>query len=159
MKRFLTASLLVSVIMIVPAPAFGQQSSDETAVIAAVQKMFDGMRSADSAAVRALFAPGARFAGVDDRATPPAIRFDSVDGWIAAIARSRGRWDEQIYDVQVRVDGHMAQVWAPYTFYLDSKISHCGINAIDLLRDSQGWKVTQVADTRRRENCPDPLKR
>ena len=126
----------------------------------------DGVRvgSVDLAASRIqqrriVFASGARFVGVDGRVTPAAIRFDSVDGWIGAIARSNRRWNEQIYDVQVRVDGNIAQVWAPYTFYLDGKISHCGINAIDLLRDGAGWKVTQVADTRRRESCPDPLTR
>jgi hypothetical protein len=143
---------------IIPSTA-AAQSADEKAVLAAVEKMFEGMRTADSAMVRSVFAEGARFAAVNSRATPPAIRFDTVGGWIAGIARSERKWNEQIYDVQLRVDGHMAQVWAPYTFYLDGKISHCGINAIDLLRDGQGWKVTQLADTRRRENCPDPLKR
>ena len=142
-----------------PASAGAQQPSEEQAVLAAVEKMFEGMRTADSAMVRSVFAEGARFAAVNSRATPPSIRFDTVGGWITAIARSERKWNEQIYDVQVRVDGHMAQVWAPYTFYADGKISHCGINAIDLLRDGQGWKVTQIADTRRRENCPDPLKR
>ncbi len=132
---------------------------DEKGALAAVDRMFEGMRTADSAMVRSVFASGARFAGVDGRATPPAVRFDSVDGWIGAIARSNRRWNEQIYDVQVRVDGNIAQVWAPYTFYLDGKVSHCGINAIDLLNDGTGWRVTQVADTRRRESCPDPLKR
>ena len=133
------------------------QASDEPAVLAAVQKMFDGMRAADSGMVRSVFASGARFASVDPRATPPVVRFDSIDGWIGAIATSGRRWDEQIYDVQVRVDGNIAQVWAPYTFYLDKQVRHCGVNAIDLLRDGSGWKVTQVADTRKREGCRDPL--
>jgi hypothetical protein len=119
--------------------------------------MFDGMRTADSGMVRSVFAPGARFASVDPRATPAAVKYDSVGGWIAAIATSARRWDEQIYDVQVRVDGNIAQVWAPYTFYLDKQVRHCGVNAIDLLRDGAGWKVTQLADTRKREGCRDPL--
>ena len=51
----------------------------------------------------------------------------------------------------------MASVWAPYTFYLNGAISHCGINSIELLHDEDGWKVTQISDTRRREDCPDPL--
>ena len=132
---------------------------DAQGPLAAVERMFEGMRTADSAMVRSVFAPGARFAMVDTRSTPMAIRFDTVGGWIAAIATSNRRWDEQIYDVQVRVDGNIAQVWAPYTFYLDKQVRHCGVNAIDLLRDGEGWKVTQLADTRRREDCPDPLKR
>lgn len=132
---------------------------DTRGPLAAVQRMFEGMRTADSAMTRSVFAPGARFAMLDARGGPAAIRFDSVGGWIAAIATSNRRWDEQIYDVQVRVDGNLAQVWAPYTFYLDKQLRHCGVNAIDLLRDAEGWKVTQLADTRRRENCPDPLAR
>ncbi len=43
------------------------------------------------------------------------------------------------------------------TFYRDGEISHCGINSIELLRDADGWKVTQISDTRKREGCPDPL--
>ena len=72
------------------------------------------------------------------------------------IATSEGKWDEQIYDVEVMVDGNMAVAWVPYTFYLDGSISHCGINSVMLLHDGSGWKVTQLSDTRRRENCPDP---
>jgi hypothetical protein len=39
----------------------------------------------------------------------------------------------------------------------DGVISHCGVNSIELLRDAEGWKVTQLSDTRRRDGCPDPL--
>lgn len=143
------------------APLGAQTASppDERGALAAVERMFEGMRSADSAMVRSVMAHGARFAMVDTRGTPALIRFDTVGGWIAAIATSNRRWDEQIYDVQVRVDGNIAQVWAPYTFYLDQQVRHCGVNAIDLLNDGAGWKVTQIADTRRRDACPDPLKR
>ncbi len=133
------------------------QTPDAAGALAAVNRMFEGMRTADSAMVRSVFSNGARFATVDPRTTPAVITYDTVGGWIAAIATSARRWDEQIYDVQVRVDGNIAQVWAPYTFYLDKQVRHCGINAIDLMRDGAGWKVTQIADTRRRENCPDPL--
>jgi hypothetical protein len=133
------------------------QSADQQPVLAVVQKLFDGMRAADTVAVRSVFADGARFALIYSRATPAAIRFQSVDGWITAVGSSAKRWDEQVYDVQVRVDGNMAQVWAPYTFYLDRKVRHCGVDAIELLRDASGWRITQLSDTQRREGCRDPL--
>ena len=153
-----TSVLALTVLSFAAAPVRAQ-APDTQGPLAAVEQMFEGMRTADSARVRAVFAPGARFAMIDTRATPPAIRYDTVGGWINAIAGSNRRWNEQIYDVQVRTDGNIAMVWAPYTFYLDGQVRHCGVNAIDLLRDASGWKVTQLADTRRRENCPDPLKR
>lgn len=125
-------------------------------VRAVVRRMFEGMRTADSAMVRSVFASGARFAMIDSRATPPVIKYDAPDGWLAAIANSARRWEERLYDVEVRVDGHMAQVWAPYTFYVDGKVRHCGVDTMELLRDASGaWRVTQLSDTQRREGCRD----
>lgn len=139
-------------------PAIAEsQPDDEKTVLATVNRMFDGMRSADSGMVRSTFAPGARFASVDGRATPVAIKYDAIDGWLSGVATSARRWDEQIYDVQVKVDGNIAHVWAPYTFYLDKAVRHCGINSLELLRDGAGWKITQLSDTRRREGCRDVL--
>lgn len=40
------------------------QSADAQSALAAVQRMFDGMRTADSAMVRSVFSDGARFASV-----------------------------------------------------------------------------------------------
>ena len=134
----------------------GAQTPEQD-VLRVVNQMFDGMRNADSASVRAVFVPGARFASIDARATPPAVRYDSVGGWINAIAGSNRRWREEIYDVQVKVDGDMAHVWSPYTFYLDNKWNHCGVNSMELLKVNGAWKLTQLSDTRKREACRDPL--
>ena len=132
-------------------------AGQEVGVRAAVEKIFEGMRTADSEMVRGVFASEARFAIIDRRAGEATIRRQDVDGWIEAIGGSEGSWDERVYDLDIRVDGDMASVWAPYTFYRDGVISHCGINSIELLRDAEGWKVTQLSDTRRRDDCPDPL--
>lgn len=132
-------------------------AQDEAGALAAVEQVFEGMRRADPDMVRAVFAPDARFAMVDARRSPPAVGVQSVTGWLDAIGGSDGSWDERVYDVQVLVDGDMASAWAPYTFYLNGAISHCGINSIELLHDGRGWKVTQISDTRRTEECPDPL--
>jgi len=153
MKRL---RLLLAAVLVSPTLASGQ-SADERGALGAVERMFEGMRTADSAMVRSVFAEGARFASVDARTSAQTIRFEPVDGWLRGIAGSARRWDEQIYDVRVRVDGDIAHVWAPYTFYLDKRVRHCGVNAIDLLRDASGWKVTQLSDTRRQEGCRDPL--
>ena len=139
------------------AQAAAPSQGAEQAVLAVVTRMFEGMRTADSAMVRSTFAAGARFAMVDPRATPPTVRYETPDGWITAIAGSNRTWDEQIYDVQVKVDGGIAHVWAPYTFYLNKAVRHCGVNTIALIQVGSDWKMTQLADSRRREGCPDPV--
>jgi hypothetical protein len=131
-------------------------AQDSAGPLAAVDQLFEGMRTADADKVRSVLAPDARFAVLSQRDGPVMVVAQSVEGWVRSIGSSEGRWDEQVYDVQVSADGPMASVWAPYTFYLDGEISHCGINSIELLRDAEGWKITQISDTRRPAGCPDP---
>ena len=145
--------LLLSVWLSVPTSASGQ---DEAGARAAVERLFDGMRTADSDLVRSVLAADARFAVLDERDGPRTVRAQSMEGWVNAIGTSGGKWDEQIYDLDVKVDGTIGSIWAPYTFYLNGQISHCGINSIELLQDADGWKITQISDTRRQSDCPDP---
>ena len=145
--------VLLFVMMAAPSEVAAQ---DEAGARAAVVQLFDGMRTADPDLVRSVLAADARFAVLDERNGPRTVRAQSVDNWVNAIGTSGGSWDEQIYDLDVKVDGTMASIWAPYTFYLDGEISHCGINSIELLLDAEGWKITQISDTRRRTDCPDP---
>ena len=76
---------ILLIVLATPA-VLGAQTSDEQDVRAVVVRMFDGRRAADSGAVRAVFAPGARFASVNTRTSPASITYDSVGGWIRAIA-------------------------------------------------------------------------
>jgi len=158
MTRMVPGWVLAAVIALAsPVPVSAQAHGNaEYQVLAAVEQIFEGMRTADADLVRAVLAPGARFAAVGDAGT---VTVQGVDGWLTAIASSERRWDERVYGVQVQADGHMASAWAPYTFYLDGAVRHCGINSIEFLRDADGWKVTQISDTRRTDACPDPLGR
>jgi hypothetical protein len=153
MRRMIWGCAVALVGLATTAPVEAQ-SHDEHDVRATVEQIFEGMRTANADLVREVLAPGVRFSGVDDDG---AVSVQSLDNWLNAIGTSEGRWDEQIYDVEVQIDGNMASVWAPFTFYFDGDISHCGINSIELMRDAESWKITQIADTRRTEGCPDPL--
>lgn len=149
-----TFAAVAFIVATMPVPAAGQLDAGP---MAAVKQIFQGMRTADADMVREVFAPDARFATLDNREGTAQVTVQGVGGWIGAIGESGGQWNEQIYDVIVNVDRDMASIWAPYTFYLDGNLRHCGINSIELLRDTDGWKVTQLSDTRQTEGCPDPL--
>lgn len=55
-----------------------------------------------------------------------------------------------------RTGSALATVWAPYAFYLDGRLSHCGVNAFQLIRRPQGWRIVSLIDTRRTEGCEIP---
>ncbi|MBW3569819.1 MAG: hypothetical protein KY467_01820 [Gemmatimonadetes bacterium] len=113
------------------------------------------MRTRDSAAVRAAFTPGARLQTAllrpDGR---PELREDSVGAFVRAVgAPSDVAWDEQVDSMHVRIDGPLAVATADYTFFAGPRLSHCGINAFQLFRGPDGWKIFQLTDTRRRSGC------
>jgi hypothetical protein len=132
-------------------------SSDEAEVLAVVEALFDGMRAADSAAIRATLHPEARLVGVADGEDGPVLRAEPMDGFVSAVGTPHGEtWDERIWDPEVRIDGRLATVWVPYAFYLGETLSHCGFDAFQLYESADGWRIFQIADTRRREGCEIP---
>lgn len=135
-----------------PAPA-QQAGTDDPARV--VHALFDAMRAADTAAMRALFHPEARLVttGSDDDGRP-VIQAVAIDRWLGGVARSTRRLDERLYDVETRVSDGLATVWAEYDLYVDSTFSHCGVDAFQLGRHPDGWLIVQVADTRRTDGCP-----
>ena len=155
MRRVTMVIAICTMLVAETKTAAGQ--SQETQVMEAVQQVFDGMRAADPAMVAAVFAENARFAVVRSRDGLSEISTPSVAEWIGAIGESGGSWDEQVYDVDIQVDENVASAWVPYTFYLEGVISHCGVNSIELLLNGDHWEITQLSDTRRSEDCPDPL--
>lgn len=136
---------------VAPAHPAPQAPSEEDAVVAVVQRLFDAMNANDGEMAASVFHPDARLGRADD----DGIAFSSADGIVAAIGRPKERvWEEPIWDWAVHVDGRLAQMWTKYAFYLDGEFSHCGTDAFELYKTPDaGWQVTQLVDTSRTEDC------
>ena len=126
------------------------QEGQEAAVVATVERLFEAMRVSDSALARSVFHESARMG----RAQEDGIAFQGTEGFIHAIGRDKEEvWDEPIWDWTVNVDGRLAQMWTKYAFYMGQTFSHCGVDAIELYRTDDGWKITQLVDTSRQADC------
>jgi len=147
---FLALALLVPV-------QLAAQTSAESQVEAAINRMFDGMRDGDSTVVSAAFHPEARLMSVSNREGMPGLSVIEIDDFVAAVGQPHDEvWDERIWDLEIRVDGNLATAWMQYAFHLDDRLSHCGVNALDLFHGPDGWKVIHITDTRRMEGCVVP---
>jgi len=138
------------------APVAAQSSGDLSSegVQAVIDQLFDGMRAGDSTMVRETFHPEARLQSAFVRDGQPVLNTGSVDGFVEAVGSPHDEvWDEKIWDVEIAVDGHLAQAWMNYAFFLGETFSHCGVNAFHFFHDGSAWKITQITDTRRREGC------
>ena len=138
-------------------PLFAQSSpsADEQAVIAVVQRTFDAMKAHDTTAFRSVFAPGARIVGTyTDREGKAAMREITIDRFAGMIGGSKDELVERIFDPEVRISDNLATVWTGYDFHANGEFSHCGVDAFQLARTPDGWKIVAIADTQRRDGCP-----
>jgi ketosteroid isomerase-like protein len=149
---------LAAALLLLPtatARASGPQD-DARDVLAVVQRLFDAMKAKDTAAVRAVFEPRARLVGMRTRQDGTVVlQHLGVDDFVGFIGRdARGPWIERAFEPEVRVRGTLATVWASYDFHFGKEFSHCGVDAVQLLRTADGWKIVSLADTFEREGCP-----
>lgn len=135
-----------------------QMSDDERAAVQVVEQFFQGMLQRDTALLRSLIDPAARLVGTVTRDGVTSVRSTTMDQFIASIGRGPAdqKVNERIFAPEVRIDGTLAQVWTFYTLHVNDRFSHCGYDAFHLLRTDAGWKVVNVADSRRTENCDPP---
>jgi hypothetical protein len=130
-------------------------SPPEDEVMQTIQHLFEGMRKGDSTMVRSAFYKQARLLTVvtQDEAV---LHEGSVNKFVEAVGTPHEEvWDERISDYEVNIDGDLASVWTPYTFYLGDQLLHCGVNAFQLFRSASGWKIIQITDTRRKTGCEE----
>jgi hypothetical protein len=151
--RIIRVALLLAALPV----AARAQDADKSAVLAVVDKLFDGMRKADTASMRALFIPAARMLGVNPQGQPSS---DTIDRWLAGIGRKPPTtiYDERTWAPEVRIDGTIAQAWMQYAFYIGDRLNHCGVDAFDFLKIGSEWKIATVMDTQHMTACKPPAK-
>ncbi|MCH2045511.1 MAG: nuclear transport factor 2 family protein [Saprospiraceae bacterium] len=129
-------------------------AQDEIQIINTIDQMFDGMREADTTKFKTVFHPSARLLSTTDRAGETVYKYETVDNFVKAIATPHDQiWDEKIWSYDIKIDDCLATAWTKYSFFVGEQLSHCGVNTFTLIRTKQGWKITEIADTRRTRGC------
>jgi|SRR3954466_2420816 hypothetical protein len=137
-----------------PTIVAAQSSADTAAVLATVNSVFKAMHDRDTVLLKSVFDTSARLVGLSRRGTPSvSLMTPSRFGAALVGARAGDVWNEKMINPEVRIDGTIAQVWGYYTFHLNDTFSHCGIDAFMLVKVAGAWKITQLADTERKDGC------
>jgi hypothetical protein len=135
--------------------ALQAQSDEHLAVVNTIKQMFDGMRANDSVRIKPLMHPDALLrTTLIDREGKSRLNSEPISRFISAVGRPSPKMlDERIWSYDVRIDQNLATVWTEYTFYLGDQMSHCGVNAFELMKTAEGWKIISITDTRRKNDC------
>lgn len=148
-------NLLPFLLLIICAGPVSAQASEEDSVKSAIRQLFEGMKNGDSAMVKDVFDAGAVLQTIiQPKGAGAEVRTTSLEKFLTAVgAPHTDVWDERISFGTVLIDGALATVWTPYSFYLNDQFSHCGVNSFQLYRSAKGWKIVHLIDTRRKEGC------
>jgi hypothetical protein len=136
----------------IAATSDAQSAEDE--VMKTVRQLFDGMRKGDSAMVRAAFHPEAVLQTTAVRNGQTSVGKLAVENFVRSVGTPRPEaLDERIWNEKVFIDGPLAVVWTDYALFIGTRFSHCGVDAFQLAKMADGWKIIALADTRRTDNC------
>ena len=132
----------------IPSPDF------ETAnVLAPIQQLLAAFEAGNSAAMLRLVYPDGRVTATGTRASGSGLRQQSWAEFAQRVTPA-GRFQESISDPAIEVDGDVAMVWAPFVVRIGGKVSNCGFDHFDLVRDQGAWKIMNLTFSSRIEGCP-----
>lgn len=163
MPRFflLAATLLVPSLLTAQSPSTAAQvapssadGADAKAILATIDALFAAFESGDAAAMlRQVYADGRVTATGRRGDGAVTVRPQSWTQFAERITPQRA-FQERITDPTVRIDQDIAVVWAPFVVRSGGKVSNCGIDHFDLVRETGSWKVMNLTFSSRTAGCP-----
>ena len=153
-----TSALLITMIgllVLLSIPSSVQAQSDEEAVVAAVQHLFDAMATRDTLAARAVLLPEGRFYSIRDTDDGPRVGSTTHREFLDQLTTPGADWLERLWNPTVLIHGRMAVVWTAYDFHVGGAFSHCGVDAFSLFKTADGWKIAGTTYTVEPTGCPE----
>lgn len=128
------------------------QYPDEPPAI--IKSFFDGMRSSNGEILQTLITDDITLHTVTQREGETVKAATDMNRFLESVSNAPdGLLNEQLTSLEVHIDGDLATAWMEYNFFRGDEFSHCGVNSMNLIRTSDGWKIFSIVDTRRTDNC------
>ena len=135
------------------ARALPPPASEEQAVLAPIHQLFAAFEAGDSAGVIRVVYPDGRVTAVGTLRSGIGLRQESWTQFAARLKPGEG-FRESISDPAIEIDGDIAMVWAPFVVRVGGKVSNCGVDHFDLIRENGVWKVMNISFSSRTTGCP-----
>lgn len=130
------------------------QDPHEIRIGETVQGFFKAMELQDSVMLKEVLRSDAVFFTTYDSPIGPQMRRESAQNFITAVGTPHKEiWQEVIMDLDIKQSENLGYAWMRYNFFLDGKLIHCGVNAMQLFFDGTHWMIFEIADTRTKEGC------
>lgn len=132
------------------------QAPDEKAqVMEVVDRVLAAINSNDAEALRKIAVPEGMNISLryqPDGSTKLRAKSNSQDA--ADTATEKRKFTEKYWDPTILVHNGIAMFWAPYSFDIDGKRSHCGVDQFDFIKVDGQWKLANSMWTVEPDGCP-----
>lgn len=128
-------------------------SAQEKEIKQSISVFFEGLQTADTLKIQSICHKEMKLQSVMEKNAIGTLSFETNSAFYKSIASipKNLKIEERILDYKIQIDNSMAQVWTPYEFYIDGKLSHIGTNSFTLLLENNIWKIVHIIDTRRKK--------
>ncbi|MCG8415288.1 MAG: hypothetical protein MI746_13800 [Pseudomonadales bacterium] len=154
--RTLTSIFLLFISVTIWSPLHAQQTSDEeSAILAAVDRLYAAIFARDRSGMLAATVPGSLNFSIADPVTghPQDMIIHSHTQSVNTLTLPGPEMSGEYRNPIVLVEGNIAVFWADYDFYLDGEFDHCGVDSFQLLKRDGQWLITNMSSTRRYQDC------
>jgi len=135
-----------------PARALPPPTGDEQAVLNSANALLSAFNTGNPMEVLRWVYPDGRVTGTGTLPSRSGVRSESWAQFTQRLGNSA--FQETISDPAVEVDGDAAMVWAPFVVRIGGKVSNCGFDHFDLVRENGIWKTMNLTFSSRITRCP-----
>ena len=148
--------LLILLILFISVTAHSQNPTESENAKQVVIDFFDAFHKQDSIALRTLAHPAVIMQSVSTSLTGETkVITEEYRKFLKSIVSipATTRFEEKLHSFDVTINGSLATVITPFSFYLNGNLSHCGVNSFSLVKMPEGWRIAHIIDTRIKEGC------
>ena len=131
------------------APAIEEMDERADEVLTVVNSLFQAMQARDSTRIKMTLHPDATLTSINLMEEGQEVRHIAGRDFVASVGQPGPAYIERMFDPEVRVDGDFADVFTRYDFHVADSLTHCGTDAIQLVRNERGaWRIVGITYTR-----------
>ncbi|NQZ89158.1 MAG: hypothetical protein HRT54_16410 [Colwellia sp.] len=151
----ITTTLFTTLLCLTSQSHANNPDHPSTSVIMPINNMFDAMRQHDGEMFIAQFTEKA----ILERANKENnVEVSDLNKFSIFIKETSKHLDEKIFNIKINQSGNLASAWVPFAFYLDGKLSHCGVNSFQLIKQQAVWKIHYLMDNTFTGDCEKFIK-
>ena len=128
--------------------------AERAAVLVPVNAVFGALATRDAAGLDAHFDPAAQLTVVHETGDGAnRVTHLSWQQFAGGLQPGPETLEEVLIDPMIAIDGDLAVVWGRYVFRIDGRLSHCGVDHFNLIRQNGAWKISSLAWNQRDTGC------